>query len=80
MSQEKVDRYKKEKANRKKIMAKEKFQHRLAVLCSCLVLVAILGWAGYSVYGIYEKNKPTVTTYANLDSLNNYLSTLSSEN
>ena len=56
MSQEKVDRYKKEKANRKKIMAKEKFQHRLAVLCSCLVLVAILGWAGYSAYGIYEKN------------------------
>lgn len=79
MSQAKVDRYKEEKANRKKIMAKEKIKRNLAAFCGCIVLVAILGWAGYSVYGIYENNKPMVTTYANLDSINNYLDSLSAE-
>ncbi len=78
MSQAKVDRYKQEKANRKKIMAKEKLKHNLSVFVGCLVLAAIVGWAGYSAYNIYENNKPTVTTYANLDSINDYLNGLTS--
>ncbi len=46
MSQEKVDRYKKEKANRKKELAKKKQQKTLAavggVLGSILLIVAII--------------------------------------
>lgn len=76
MSQAKVDRYKQEKANRKKIMAREKLKHNLSVFAGCVVLAALLGWAGYSVYGIYENNRPTVTTYANLDAVNDYLNGL----
>lgn len=58
MSQEKVDRYKKEKANRKQTVKKEKIQN---VLRKCLVgIVAILlvSWIGYSAYGTYEAKKP----------------------
>lgn len=76
MSQAKVDRYKQEKANRKKIMAKEKLQRRLSIGAVCLVCAALIGWAGYSAYGIYERNKPKVTTYANLDAVNEYLNGL----
>ena len=77
MSQAKVDRYKEEKANRKKIMAHEKRMHALGVLCGWLILVALVGWIGHSAYRIYENNKPVEYVYTNLDSINDYLSTLS---
>ena len=48
MSQAKVDRYKEEKKNRKKTMAKEKRLHLLAVVCGWLVVIALAGWAGVS--------------------------------
>lgn len=50
MSQAKVDKYKKEKANRQKIMKKEKFFHRLEMICIALVCTVVVGWIGYSVY------------------------------
>ena len=58
MSQAKVDRYKDEKKNRKKNMKKEKVQNiiRCAV---CVIAVALIGCAGYSVHNIYESKKPT---------------------
>ena len=58
MSQAKVDRYKEEKKNRKKTMAKEKRLHLLAVVCGWLVVIALAGWAGVSGYRIYESKKP----------------------
>lgn len=61
MSQEKVDRYKKEKANRKQNVKKEKVRN---VLYKCAVGVAafaLIGWIGYSVYGTYESKKPQET-------------------
>ena len=48
MSQAKVEQYKKDKANRKKIMKKEKAQRVAGRVCLCAILVAIIGWAGYS--------------------------------
>ena len=51
MSQKKVDAYKAEKANREKIMKKEKLIltiEKLAALVACMVAVC---WIGYSVYG-----------------------------
>lgn len=79
MSQAKVDRYKEEKANRKKIMARQKRNHVIAVICGWLVAIAIVGWAGYSAYNIYESKKPVETVYANLDAINDYMETLSAE-
>ena len=65
MSQAKVDRYKEEKKNRKKIMAKEKRMRIAGYVAGCLVAAGIIGWAGYSGYSAYEANKPMETIYAN---------------
>ena len=46
MSQAKVDRYKEEKKNRKKIMAKEKRMRIAGYVAGCLVAAGIIGWAG----------------------------------
>lgn len=79
MSQAKVDRYKEEKKNRKKIMAKEKRIRIAGYTAGCLVIAAIIGWAGYSGYRAYEANKPMETIYANLDSITDYMSSLNAE-
>ena len=75
MSQAKVDRYKEEKKNRKKTMAKEKRLHLLAVVCGWLVVIALAGWAGVSGYRIYEVE----TIYANVDAITDYMNSLSTE-
>ncbi len=79
MSQAKVNRYKEEKANRRQIMAREKRNHRIAVFCGWAVAAALIGWAGYSAYGIYEDSRPMETVYANLDPINDYMATLNTE-
>ena len=60
MSQAKVDRYKDEKKNRKKNMKKEKVQNIIRRCAVCVIAVALIGCAGYSVHNIYESKKPTV--------------------
>ena len=64
MSQAKVDRYKEEKANRKKILAKEKRKRIAGTICGWLIALLIVGWAGYSGYNAYEKSRPIKTIYA----------------
>lgn len=60
MSQAKVDKYKQDKANRKKIMKKEKRQRVLRILLACIVGIAIAGFLVWSVVDKYnEKNKET---------------------
>lgn len=76
MSQAKVDRYKEQKTNRKKIMAQEKRKHIAAVVCGWIAAAAIVCWAGYSAYNIYENSRPIETVYVNLDPLNDYMNTL----
>lgn len=58
MSQEKVDRYKKEKANRKQNIKKEKFRNVFRKCAVGVVGLALIGWIGYSAYGTYESRKP----------------------
>lgn len=55
MSQEKVDRYKQQKANRKKLIQKEKRQNMIwKAGCSVAALV-LVGWIGFSAYDrLYE--------------------------
>ena len=76
MSQAKVDRYKEEKKNRKKTMAKEKRLHLLAVVCGWAIVIALAGWVGVSGYRIYESKK---TIYANVSPITDYINSLSTE-
>lgn len=84
MSQEKVDRYKKEKANRAKIQKKEKrtlFLEKCAIAAVCVVAI---GWIGYSAYNLItrpdaDKAQETVTTEMDVNALNDYLAGLSDE-
>lgn len=79
MSQAKVDRYKEEKANRKKTMEKEKMLRRVKMAVGVLVAVVIVGWAGFSGYRVYENNKPMKTIYTNLSAIEDYMTTLDTE-
>jgi hypothetical protein len=79
MSQAKVDRNKEAKANRKKTVARQKRQHLAVVIGGWIVVLAIVGWAGSSAYSAYENSKPIETIYANLDAINDYTASLSSE-
>ena len=76
MSQAKVEQHKKDKANRKKIMAKERAQRIAARVCAIVVLVAIVGWAGYTGYEYYEANQPKKTIYTDVSAISDYLSGL----
>ena len=50
MSQEKVDRYKQEKANRKKIVKKQRIMNVVRKTVLSLAVIALVGWLGYSAY------------------------------
>ena len=86
MSQAKVDKYKEEKKNRAKIMAKEKREWMMVKLGGALLGIAILGWAGGSVYYNVthkpeepatqtEEPKPSYTV--NTSALEDYIDSLS---
>ena len=76
MSQEKVDRYKEQKANRKEIMKKEKRQSTTRKTIAALVAVVCIGWLGYSV--VDWVNRPdTSQAQINLDAYYNYVNNIS---
>lgn len=76
MSQEKVDRYKKEKANRQTIMKREKRKMILSVTAVFAVIAALAVWFGVSVY---QSGKASQVTYYEADYtvLDNYINGLS---
>ena len=61
MSQQKVEKYKKEKQNRKKIIAKQKRQRVMRNCAYVLVIAAFIGFIGFSVYKDYIYKKPSDT-------------------
>ncbi len=71
MSQEKVDRYKKEKANRKANVKKEKLRNTLHKCVVCLVGVVLIGWVGYSAYGRYEEIRSNQEAHVDYTALTN---------
>ncbi len=75
MSQAKVDRYKKEKADRKKTMRKEKIMRNVKRGVA-VIAVAIVGWFGYSAYDLHSSNQEREVAEVNYDSVKDYLSTL----
>lgn len=79
MSQEKVDHYKQEKANRKKTLKREKFKKSVLTTVGTIVCVAIIGWIGYSGYDYFQSQKAENPTQTEIDvtAINDYLNGLS---
>lgn len=79
MSQEKVARYKEEKANRKSMMKKEKRKDFFRKCIVGVVALGLVGWIGYSAYNMYESNRPRQTAEVDYSEINNYIDNLSGE-
>ena len=81
MSQAKVDNYKKSKANRQKIMKREKIMQRLELVCIALVCVVFVGWIGYSVYAKIDRAQGTAQETVEFDAsaVQNYVSGLTQD-
>ena len=77
MSQAKVDQYKKDKANRQKIIKKQKMMHRVEMVAITLVCVLVVGWIGYSVYDKVSSNQEKETVVFDAGAIQDYLSGLS---
>lgn len=79
MSQAKVDQYKKEKANRKQHMRKEKITRMVYMIAGIIVVAAILIWVGYSVYSSMNGSsaeESSSTVEVNTDAVDDYLNSL----
>ena len=76
MSQEKVDRYKKEKANRKKIIKKQRMMNVLRKCVLSLATLALVAWLGYSAYDKYASNQEREVASVNYDAINTYMTSL----
>lgn len=84
MSQKKVDAYKAQKANREKIMKKEKLVLGLEKFAALVVCIIAVCWIGYSVYGKVTEGQEdvqveTVMDTSALDSYLNGISTTDAE-
>ncbi len=79
MSQAKVDRYKAEKANRKQAMRRQKLIRNLDVLIVTLIIAALVGWIGYSIYQHKMAEQATQKTDINLDAISSYNSDLNAD-
>lgn len=77
MSQEKVNRYKEEKANRKQIMAKEKRQKAIRKAVGAVVAVVLIGWIGYSAVDTYQSSRPRDVVEVDYTAVDEYLQTIS---
>jgi len=79
MSQEKVDRYKEQKKNRKKIQAKKKREVFLLKACGGLIVVALVGWIGFSAFDNYMLKVNSTPITADITALNDYVTSLNAE-
>ena len=79
MSQAKVDQYKKEKANRKQTMAREKVKRIIVRICGSIIGIALVAWIGVSTVSFVKENRPVKTIYSNLDAVSDYLTDLYAE-
>lgn len=79
MSQEKVARYKEQKANRKEIMKKAKRAKILRNSIAGVVLAAVVGWVGYSAVAFYIDNLPRPSVDVDYNAISDYESSLSEE-
>ena len=76
MSQAKVDQYKKEKANRKETIAKEKRVKKITKFCTGVVVGLLAVWIGVSAVDAIKDNRPVKTIYCETAELDEYISGL----
>lgn len=79
MSQEKVDRYKHDKANRKSIIRKQRIEKVMWRIAGIAVIVILVGWLGYSGYSNYESKKGRSVAEVDVTAVSNYLTEISTE-
>ena len=79
MSQAKVDQYKKEKANRKETLAKEKRKKMIMKVCASAVLVALVAWIGISTADFVYESRPKDKVYVQTTEIDDYLESLYEE-
>ena len=79
MSQEKVNKYKEQKANRKETMRKEKRASLIRNVVAGVVLVATIGWVGYSGVTYIIKHQPRPEVDVNYTSVADYVEGLNKE-
>lgn len=80
MSQAKVDQYKKEKANRKQTMKKEKIKRTLLSVAGVVIAAAICVWIGFSIYNQSTGAANSDSSVeVNTDAVDDYLDGLDSE-
>ena len=76
MSQEKVDRYKQEKANRKRIMHKQRMMGVLRKCVLSLAGLALVAWLGFSAYDMYESEKERIVVETDYTPITDYMDSL----
>lgn len=76
MSQEKVNKYKEEKANRKAILKREKRNRMIGRIVGSVIGLALVGWIGFSIYDKVVTGMETAQTEVKLDAVSNYLTGL----
>lgn len=80
MSQAKVDKYKQDKANRQKIMKKQKLMHRFEMTGIALVTVLLVGWIGFSIYDKASSNDDSKETVVfDAGAVQDYMTELTAE-
>ena len=79
MSQAKVDQYKKEKANRKETLAKEKRQKMIIKIGSGAVILVLAAWIGISTVDFIYESRPQEKIYVQTTEIDNYLEALYAE-
>ena len=79
MSQEKVNKYKEQKANRKEMMKKAKRAELMRNCIASVVLVAVIGWVGYSGVTYIIKHQPRPEVDVNYTSVADYVESLTAE-
>ena len=81
MSQEKVDRYKQEKANRQQIIKKQKRDRMLGILLALVIVIGLLVWFGVAVFRNVSASRaasaPAQMTELDLTEVDSYLQELS---
>lgn len=77
MSQEKVDKYKEQKANRKKIIKKERRMRVLRNSVAAVIGLAVIGWIGYSAVGKYQDAQPREVAEVDYTAVSEYIQSLS---
>lgn len=79
MSQQKVDKYKESKANRQQIIKKEKMVRRLEYTAIVVVLAAVVGWIGFSVFAKAKAAVPAKQYVMDVSSIDEYVYSITDE-